>query len=271
MRIIPRLDIKGENLVKGVNLEGFRALGNANSYAINYYKESADEIILNDIVASLYDRNTLYNFINKISKEIFIPLIVGGGIISLKDIEFLLKSGADRVFLNSSIINNPKFLDEAIKYFGSSTIIVSIETVKYKNNYTCVTNSGRELSGLELSEWIKKVESKGTSEILVTSVDEDGIGNGFDQNLINILEKTVKSSYIISGGYGNYSHLNVLKNQKKISGISIASALHYTTKDKVNTNNLNYDNYIFLLKKKTFKNFKKTNIRKIKKILDTRL
>ena len=127
IRLIPRIDIKGNNLVKGVNLEGFRALGDANLYIEKYYKDEADEILLNDVVASLYDRESLNNFIKQITKKIFIPLIVGGGIKSLQDIEYLLKSGADRIFFNSSIIKKPKLLDESVKYFGSSTIIASIE------------------------------------------------------------------------------------------------------------------------------------------------
>ena len=200
LRIIPRLDIKGQNLVKGIHLEGFRALGNVNDYIEKYYLEEADEILLNDVVASLYNRNTLFNLIRRITKKIFIPLIAGGGIKSLGDIEFLLKSGADRVFLNSSIIRNPRLLSDAVKYFGSSTIIVSIEAIKSKKKYFCLTNSGREETNLEVNSWIKQVEDRGASEIFLTSVDMDGTGRGFDIKLINQINKFISIPIIISGG-----------------------------------------------------------------------
>ena len=197
IRLIPRIDIKGNNLVKGINLEGFRALGDANLYIEKYYNEQADEILLNDVVASLYDRNSLNDFIKKITEKIFVPLIVGGGIKSLKDIEFLLKSGADRVFLNSGIIKKPKLLDESIKYFGSSTILASIEATKINGQFICVTNSGREETNLNVLDWAKKVEDKGVSEIIITSINYEGMGNGFDLELITKLNKSISIPFII--------------------------------------------------------------------------
>ena len=172
IRIIPRIDIKGNNLVKGVNLEGFRALGDANLYIEKYYKDEADEILLNDVVASLYDRASLSNFIRKIKERFFIPLIVGGGIKNIKDIEFLLKSGADRIFFNSGIIKNPLLLNQSVKYFGSSTIIASIEAIKINNKYMCLVNSGREETNLDVTKWAKEVEDRGASEIIITSVSK---------------------------------------------------------------------------------------------------
>ena len=229
LRIIPRLDIKGQNLVKGIHLEGFRALGNVNDYIEKYYLEEADEILLNDVVASLYNRNTLFNLIKKITKKIFIPLIAGGGIKSLKDIEFLLSSGADRVFLNSSIIQNPRLLSDAVKYFGSSTIIVSIEAIKSKRKYFCLTNSGREETNLEVNSWIKQVEDRGASEIFLTSVDMDGTGRGFDIKLISQINNLISIPIIISGGYGKTTDIKKILKYKKISAISIGSALHYSS------------------------------------------
>ena len=186
IRLIPRIDIKGNNLVKGVNLEGFRALGDANLYIEKYYKDEADEILLNDVVASLYDRESLNNFIKQITKKIFIPLIVGGGIKSLQDIEYLLKSGADRIFFNSSIIKKPKLLDESVKYFGSSTIIASIEAIKISDKFMCLSDSGREETNLNVIDWAKEIENRGASEIMITSINHEGRGNGFDLELINV-------------------------------------------------------------------------------------
>lgn len=269
LRIIPRLDIKGQNLVKGIHLEGFRALGNVNDYIEKYYLEEADEILLNDVVASLYNRNTLFDLIKKITKKIFIPLIAGGGIKSLKDIEFLLSSGADRVFLNSSIVQNPQLLSDAVKYFGSSTIIVSIEAIKSKRKYFCLTNSGREETNLEVNSWIKQVEDRGASEIFLTSVDMDGTGRGFDIKLINQINNLISIPIIISGGYGKTTDIKKILKYKKISAISIGSALHYSSikNFKYNFNKFDEGNYEFLKSQKKNR-FNFTNIKKLKKILD---
>ena len=239
LRIIPRLDIKGQNLVKGIHLEGFRALGNVN------------------------------DLIKKITKKIFIPLIAGGGIKSLKDIEFLLSSGADRVFLNSSIIQNPRLLSDAVKYFGSSTIIVSIEAIKSKRKYFCLTNSGREETNLEVNSWIKQVEDMGASEIFLTSVDMDGTGRGFDIKLISQINNLISIPIIISGGYGKTTDIKKILKYKKISAISIGSALHYSSikNFKYNFNKFDEGNYEFLKSQKKNK-FNFTNIKKLRKILD---
>ena len=270
IRLIPRIDIKGNNLVKGINLEGFRALGDANLYIEKYYNEQADEILLNDVVASLYDRNSLNDFIKKITEKIFVPLIVGGGIKSLKDIEFLLKSGADRVFLNSGIVKKPKLLDESIKYFGSSTILASIEATKINGQFICVTNSGREETNLNVLDWAKKVEDKGVSEIIITSINYEGMGNGFDLELITKLNKSISIPFIISGGYGKLEHIKEILKFNNLSGISIASALHYSVKNslKINSNDFNEGNYDFLNKRKKYKNFEKTTISKIRKFIN---
>jgi len=273
IRLIPRIDIKGNNLVKGINLEGFRALGDANLYIEKYYKEQADEILLNDVVASLYDRNSLSNFIKKITEKIFVPLIVGGGIKNLKDIEFLLKSGADRVFLNSGIIKNPKLLDESVKYFGSSTILASIEASKINGQFKCLTNSGREETNLNVLEWAKEVESKGVSEIIITSVNYEGMGNGFDLDLIDKLNKSISIPFIVSGGYGKLDHIKEILKFNGISGISIASALHYSFKNDLRINSEDYKegNYAFLNKRKKYKNFEKTSINMIKEFINFNL
>jgi len=269
IRIIPRIDIKGEKLVKTIRLEGVKSLGDPIEFTKKYYTDGADEILLNDVVASLYNRNTLFNLIKKITKKIFIPLIAGGGIKSLKDIEFLLSSGADRVFLNSSIIQNPRLLSDAVKYFGSSTIIVSIEAIKSKRKYFCLTNSGREETNLEVNSWIKQVEDMGASEIFLTSVDMDGTGRGFDIKLISQINNLISIPIIISGGYGKTTDIKKILKYKKISAISIGSALHYSSikNFKYNFNKFDEGNYEFLKSQKKNK-FNFTNIKKLRKILD---
>ena len=270
IRIIPRIDIKGNNLVKGINLEGFRALGDANLYIEKYYKDKADEILLNDVVASLYDRASLSNFIRKITERFFIPLIVGGGIKNLKDIEFLLKSGADRIFFNTSIIKNPSLLNQSVKYFGSSTIIASIEAIKIRDKYMCLVNSGREETNLDVTKWAKEIEDRGASEIIITSVSKEGTGNGFDVELINLLSDTISIPFIISGGYGKLKHINEILRFSNISGICIGSALHYSAKNQLKFDTRNYaeGNYEFTNKKIDYKDFKTPTIKKIKNFIN---
>jgi imidazole glycerol-phosphate synthase subunit HisF len=273
IRLIPRIDIKGSNLVKGINLEGFRALGPANLYIEKYYNEQADEILLNDVVASLYGRESLNDFIKMITAKVFVPLIVGGGIKTLNDIEYLLKSGADRIFFNSSIIKKPKLLDESVKYFGSSTIIASIEAIKISDKFMCLSDSGREETGLNVLAWAKEVESRGVSEIIITSISNEGIGKGFDLELINLLNETISIPFIVSGGYGRLNHIKEILEFSNLSGISIASALHYTAKNNLNFDTKNYEegNYDFTNKKINYKNFETTSIKKIKKFINNNI
>jgi cyclase len=227
MRIIPKLDIKGENLVKGINLEGLRVLGDPRSFINHYYKNGADEFIIHDIVASLYLRNQLESLIKEISKNIFIPIIVGGGIKNLKDIEKLLKSGADRVFLNTNALGKKKFIKDACKYFGYSTIVISIEAVEIENKFFCSKDYGRELTKIKAEDWLKEVEQLGVLETIVTSVDNDGTGQGFNLKLAEIIQKKIAIKYIINGGFKEIKHINELLKVCSPSGIALGSALHY--------------------------------------------
>ena len=146
-RIISRLDIKGPNLVKGINLEGLRVLGDPEYFALKYYENLSDEIIYQDCVASLYERKYLLDIIQKTSSNVYIPISVGGGIRSIKDIENVLSAGADKVFINSAAIKKPRFLQEASKKFGSANICLSIETAKNEDGqFYCLSNYGREIS-----------------------------------------------------------------------------------------------------------------------------
>ncbi len=154
IRIIPRLDIKGPNLVKGVHLEGLRVLGKPEKFARAYYEHGADELLYMDIVASLYQRNNLKEIVSLTANEIFIPLIVGGGLRTLDDISIILRHGADKVALNTAAIRRPEFISEASKQFGSSTIIVSIEAIKHPNGtYEAFTDNGRESTGVNVFDW----------------------------------------------------------------------------------------------------------------------
>lgn len=268
IRIIPKLEVKGLNLVKGIRLDGLRVLGNPEEFANEYSKEGADEIYFQDVVASLYNQTTLYDILNKVSKKSFVPITAGGGVKNINDIELFLKSGADRVAINSSLFKNFSLLKNAILKFGIANIVVSIEVVNNNNNYIVTSNSGREYSGIKLADWIKKINSVALVEFFITCVDRDGTGKNFDEKLINELKK-FKNSFIIIGGISNLNFLaNSLKKNSFISGIGIASSLHY---NKILKKKLKYDDYgnTQFLKFNVHKpnNLQLFNIKKIKKYL----
>ena len=151
MRIIARLDIKSENLIKGIQFEGLRVIGNPNEYALKYYNDNADEILLIDTVASLYNRNNIVEIINKASENIFVPITAGGGIREIKDVERLLKNGADKVFVNTGAVKNPKLITDLVKEFGSQSIVSSIEAKKIsEKKWEVYTENGREKTNLDL-------------------------------------------------------------------------------------------------------------------------
>lgn len=266
-RIIPRIDIKNSDVVKGVNLEGFRVLGKPEEFSSLYYKEGADELFFQDTVASLYGRNSLHDIIKKTSKNIFIPLAVGGGLRSIKDIENVLKSGADKVSINTAAVRNPNFINLASKEFGSSTIIVSIETIRDNNgSFKVLTDSGRELTKKNTIDWSKEIQDRGAGEICLTSISMEGTGKGFDVELFDLLSSSLEIPIIIHGGAGKLSHFKKFHN-KVPDGFVISSCLHYSYLKKINKNS-NFDgNDFFINSDENFLDFEKLKIKKIKKIL----
>lgn len=268
-RIISRLDIKEKNLVKGVGMEGLRVLGKAYSFAEYYYKNGSDELFYQDIVASLYGRNTLYEDISKTAKNIFIPLTVGGGIRSIEDILKVLQAGADRVSINTEAVKNPNFISKAAQKFGSSTIVIAIDAIRQIGNkyIVCIENT-RQKTNLELSDWAKIAESKGAGELIITLVDYEGRGRGFDIDYMDKLSKKIKIPIIINGGIGNPKHIINCYKETKINAYSIASIFHYYfVKNKKKDEKFSEGNIDFLLSKKNYMNFDLTNPKKLKKIL----
>jgi len=226
-RLIARLDIKGPNLIKGIHLEGLRVIGNPNEYALKYYKGGIDEIIYIDPVASLYERNILTDIIERTCKEVFVPITVGGGIKSLNDVEKILKSGADKVAINTSIVKNPTLITEIAKEFGSQCMVASIEVKKINKKWEIFTLSGREKTGIEVKEWINKIQILGAGEILLTSIDKEGTKKGFDNDLIQYVSDVINVPTIISGGFGKISDLGIFNLTEKIDAIAIADGFHY--------------------------------------------
>ena len=226
-RFVARLDIKNNFLVKGINLEGLRFIGYADSFAKKYYNEGIDEIFLCDAVASLYGRNSLHQIIKNISKNIFVPITVAGGLRKLKDIEKLLKCGADKVAINSAIVRNPIFLKSIVKNFGSSTITSQIDYKNFNNENYIFIDNGREKTDIKLTDWVKKVQDYGAGEIILTSIDNDGTGKGYDLKTIKKLSKIIEIPIIPSGGAGKLSDISNVLKVKDVNSFSIASMLHY--------------------------------------------
>ena len=228
MRIIPRLDIKGPNLVKGIHLEGLRVLGRPEDFARYYYQKGADELIYQDAVASLYERNSLLDIIQKTASEIFIPLTVSGGLRSVDDIRSVLRAGADKVAINTAAVQNPDLIRQAAQTFGSSTIVVSIEAIKKDDgSYEAYVDYGRESTGVDAFEWAQKAVELGAGELLVTSIDQEGTGKGFDIELTSQIAKEVSVPVIALGGAGTLEHISEVVKDGWADAISLASMLHY--------------------------------------------
>lgn len=236
IRLIPRLDIKGPNLVKGIRMEGLRVLGDPDIFAKHYYQQGADELFYMDVVASLYERNSLKDMISRVARDVFIPITVGGGLRNLENIKLALDSGADKVSLNTAVIRNPKLITEAAHKFGSSTVVVSIEAIRQPNGeYLCFVDNGREHTGVEVVKWAKQVVEMGAGEIVITSVDREGTGEGFDLPLIRSVADNVNVPVVAHGGAGSVEDIIQLVQTTKVNGIAVASIFHYQTIQQVET------------------------------------
>ena len=228
IRIIPRLDIKGPNLVKGIHLEGLRVLGKPERFARYYGENGADELIYMDVVASLYGRNSLLEIVERTSREIFIPLTVGGGLRTLEDIRNVLRAGADKVAVNTAAIRRPQFIHEASRQFGSSTIVVSIEALRRPDgSYEAYTDNGRERTGVDAVEWALRATALGAGELMVTSIDREGTGRGFDFELVRRISTSVPVPVIACGGAGTVEHILEVVTAGCADAVALASILHY--------------------------------------------
>ncbi len=239
IRIIPRLDVKKEWLIKGVQMEGWRKVCDPINAAKNYAENGADELIFLDVVASLYQRNNLINIVRDVASLVFIPLTVGGGIRSINDARILLANGADKITLNTAAIDNPNLIADIADQFGSQAVVVSIEAVnRSSGSWEAMTDNGRNKTNKDVLLWAKEAEKRGAGELLVTSIDNDGMGIGFNIELIKKITDSVNIPVIASGGLSKPSHLKDLINLTDASGAAVAQALHFnqtTIKDLQNT------------------------------------
>tara|TARA_B100001121_G_scaffold178683_1_gene155949 strand:+ start:1387 stop:2139 length:753 start_codon:yes stop_codon:yes gene_type:complete len=226
-RIISRIDLKNEFVVKGFHLEGWRKVGDPLTLANNYYDNNIDEIFFIDSVASLFSREKIIDILKNVCREIFIPITIGGGIKNLNDVNDLFNFGADKVAINTAAILEPDFIKKIANVYGSQAVIVSIQAKKnYKNSWDVFIDSARENTKIDVFEWVKKAERLGAGELLITSIDNEGCGNGFDTELCRKVKSVTNLPIIIGGGFGDSNHIAAIKDYN-LSGASIASAFHY--------------------------------------------
>ncbi len=267
-RIIARLDCKNSFLVKGISLEGLRVIGNPKIFANEYFSQGVDEIHYQDVVASLYNRNTLDEIIETTTKNIFVIISVGGGIRSEADIDKVLRLGADKVSINSAALKDKNLLRKVVDKYGSSTISINIETNKINGKYEVLTESGREKSGVGLFNWIEEVQKIGVGEIIVTSIFYEGKRKGFDIQLYKKLKKEVSVPLLAHGGAGSYDHVLELFKECDVDGVLLASMLHYDLIKKIDKDkNLKEDGSKVFIKNFSSNENSSYNIKDLKKFL----
>jgi cyclase len=228
LRIIPRLDIKGPNLIKGIHLEGLRVMGDPQEFALRYYEEGADELVYIDIVASLYMRNNLSDIIRRAAERVFIPITVGGGIRSVDDAKHILRSGADKVAINTAAIARPELISDVSRKFGSQAMVLSIEAKQIApGKWEAYTDNGRERTGLDVIHWVKRGVELGAGEILLTSVDREGTRRGYDIDLVRQVSQAVPVPVIASGGMGAIEHMVEAATTGLADAVAMADVLHY--------------------------------------------
>ncbi|MDQ6971968.1 MAG: imidazole glycerol phosphate synthase cyclase subunit [Mariprofundaceae bacterium] len=228
MRLIARLDIKGANVIKGIHLEGLRIIGSPNEYALRYYRQGADELIYMDCVASLYGRNSLNSIIEDAACNVFVPMTVGGGIRSVDDAIQILRSGADKVAVNTAAIKTPELIAEISRRFGSQCMVLSVEAKQVApNRWEAYMDNGREKSGLDIVEWVRRAEALGAGEILLTSIDKEGTRKGFDVELVRAVSGAVNIPVIASGGIGAPGDLVDVVRNGGADAVAMADILHY--------------------------------------------
>lgn len=228
VRLIPRLDIKGPNLIKGIHLEGLRVVGDPQQFARRYYEEGADELLYMDIVASLYGRNNLTEIVRRTASEVFVPMTVGGGIRSVDDAKELLRAGADKVAINTAAVARPELIREVSRRFGSQCMVLSIEAKSVApGKWEVFTDNGRERTGLDVVSWASRAVDLGAGEILVTSVDREGTRKGFDLDLVRAVSTSVPVPVIASGGMGMPEHLIQVLEKGCADAVAMADVLHY--------------------------------------------
>ena len=228
-RIIARLDVKMDFLIKGIHLEGWRKIGKPEEWASRYYQRGIDELIFMDVVASLYERNNLFHIVEDVARHVFIPITVGGGLRSLDDVRETLASGADKVAINTAATRDPDLIRRVSETYGSQATVLSIEAKRWsqRDGWEALTDNGRNHTGRDVVEWAEEAAALGAGEILLTSVDRDGTGRGYDLELVEAVSAAVPIPVVASGGLGTAEHAIEAFTKANADAIAIAKALHY--------------------------------------------
>ena len=227
-RIIPCLDVRDGKVVKGINFVGIKEVGDPVECAAEYDAQGADEIVFLDITASHEGRGTMLDVVRRTAKKVFVPLTVGGGIRTIDDFRDTLRAGADKVSVNSAAVKNPQLIREAADIFGCQCVVVAIDAKKCPDgHYTVVINGGRIDMGIDAIGWAKKAEELGAGEILLTSMDTDGVKGGFDLDMLNAVCSAVKIPVIASGGCGALEHFTDVFEKTGAAAALAASLFHY--------------------------------------------
>jgi cyclase len=227
-RFIPRLDIKGSNLIKGIHLEGLRVVGDPQTFSRQYYDQGADELLYVDVVASLYGRNSLHEIIKRTARDVFVPLTVAGGIRSTDDVRDILRAGADKVGINTAATKRPQLIQEVARKFGSQCMVLSIEAKRVgPNRWEAFTDNGREPTSMDVLDWAQRAVELGAGEILLTSIDNEGTCEGFDCDLVRAVTSIVSVPVIASGGMGKVSDAVKVVKEGGADAVAIANILHY--------------------------------------------
>ncbi|MBR7152501.1 MAG: imidazole glycerol phosphate synthase subunit HisF [Candidatus Methanomethylophilaceae archaeon] len=226
-RIIPCLDVKDGKVVKGINFQGLRDIGNPPDLAVEYERQGADEITFLDIAATLETRKTILDLVSQTADKLFVPLTVGGGIRTVDEMRDALNAGADKVSVNSAAVSNPDMVTECAESFGRQCVVVAIDGKKVGDRWEVVTHGGTRTTGLDCIEWAQRVQDLGAGEILLTSMDADGVKTGYDIPLTAAVADAVDIPVIASGGCGSKEHIYEVFSQTNVSAALAASIFHY--------------------------------------------
>ncbi len=226
-RIIPCLDVKDGRVVKGANFVGLKDVNDPVELAKYYNNSMADELVFYDITASYENRNLFVQTLERVAKEIFIPLTVGGGINKIEDFDRVLKSGADKVSVNSGAVKNPNLIREAAEKYGNQCVVLSVDIKKVGQKYCVFVKGGRENTNIDAIEWVIKGEKNGAGELVINSIDTDGIKNGFDIDLLKEIADNVSIPIIASGGAGKMEHFKEVFEVKGVDAGLAASIFHF--------------------------------------------
>ena len=227
LRVIARLDVKDESLVKGIQYEGLRKLGDPHDFALRYYQQGIDELVYLDTVASLYERSNLSGILERTTRDVFIPITAGGGVRSVEDMAALLRAGADKVAVNTAALRDPKLLTQCAQAFGRQCVVLSVQAKRRPGGgWEAYYDNGREHSGRDVLEWVREGTERGAGEIFLTSVDQEGFQRGMDQELIAAVTAQVDIPVISAGGADGARSLE-MASENGADAVALGSVLHY--------------------------------------------